>query len=102
MKEYLSILVKIISDKNIKKLVFKCEILNEIKNSIFEVEYFTNEEIFNIFNFLYEIQNDPEYKKTVNDFLIIFESKVIKKEGITDLGKRLIELFKVKEIIIIF
>ena len=97
LKEYLSILVKIISDKNIKKLVFKCEILNEIQNSIFEVEYFTNEEIFNIFNFLYEIQNDPEYKKTVNDFLIIFESKVIKKEGITDLGKRLIELFKVKD-----
>ena len=97
LKKYLSILVKIISDKNIKKLIFKCQILEEVQNSITEVEYFTNEELFNIFNFLNEIHDDSEYKKYASDFMKIFNNKVIKLEGLTDLGKKLKELFKEKD-----
>ena len=97
LKQYLSILVKIISDKNIKKLEFKCEILKTLQNSITEEEYFTDEEIFNIFNFLNEIHNDVEYKKSVNDFLKIFDNKIFVKDKVfTNLGKRLNKLLEKK------
>ena len=89
LKQFLSILVKIISDKNIKKIEFKCEILKALQNSIAEEEYFTDEEICNIFNFLNEIYNDVEYNKSVNDFLKIFDNKIIVKDKVfTNLGKR--------------
>ena len=98
LKQFLSILVKIISDKNIKKIEFKCEILKALQNSIAEEEYFTDEEICNIFNFLNEIYNDVEYNKSVNDFLKIFDNKIIVKDKVfTNLGKRLNKLLEQKE-----
>ena len=98
LKQYISILVKIISDKNIKKLEFKSEILSTLQSSIIEEQYFTDEEIYNIFNFLNEIHNDIEYKKSVNDFLKIFENKIVHRENnFTNLGKRLNKLLELKE-----
>ena len=96
--QYISILAKTISDKNIKKIMFKCEILGILQLSIEEEEYFTDEEIYNIFNFLNEIHNDIEYKKWINDFMKIFDNQVIIKENtFTNLGKRLNKLFEIKE-----
>ena len=98
LKQYITIIVKIIADKNIKKTIFKCELLNVLINLIPEEEYFNDNEISNIFNFVKEIHNNTEYKAYVNDFMKIFENKIITKDNtFTKLGKRLNYLFKIKE-----
>ena len=99
MKKYIKILIKIISDKNIKKTEFKCELLNNIiLELILEEEYFSDEEIFYIFNFINEIQNDLDYKRFISDFMKIFEDKLIERDNsFTKLGNRFHKLFKKKE-----
>ena len=99
LKQYISLIMKIISDKNVKKLTFKSDLLITIKNSINDEEYFTDEEIFLIFNFLTEIINNNDYKNIIDDFTKLFESGVIIKKNnnektITKFGERLYNLLK--------
>jgi hypothetical protein len=99
LKQYISLIMKIISDKNVKKLTFKSDLLIIIKNSINDEEYFTDEEIFLIFNFLTEIINNNDYKNIIDDFTKLFENKIIIKKNnnektITKFGERLYNLLK--------
>ena len=94
LKNYITILVKIISDKNIKKTIIKCDILSLLKEIIICEQNFTDEQIFDIFNFVNDIHNDIEYKSYAYSFLNIFENKIFEGERFTLLGKRLKNLFK--------
>ena len=79
-KNYLSILIKIIKDENVKKLSLKCEFVLKLKNYIFLDKYFTDDDIYAIFNFITVIRNNTLYNKCTNDFMKIFEG-IISKEN---------------------
>ena len=97
-KNYITILVKIIADTNVKKLELKCLILDtSIKEIIIYEKYFTDEQIISLFNFVNDIHNDIDYKTYAFKFLRLFENKVIEgKNNFTNLGNRLHTLFTSK------
>ena len=101
LKQYISFLVKIISDKNIKKISFKCDIFNILQKSIKDEEYFTDEELFYIFDFANEIHNDPDCIIYMHEFMKLFENKIIDnvngQNTFNSLGIRLYNLCKTKE-----
>ena len=102
LKQYITFLVKIISDKNIKKVSFKSDIFNNLQNLIRNEEYFTDQELFHIFDFASEIHNNPDYLIIIHEFMKIFENKIIKNNNngqivFNSLGNRLYNLCKTKE-----
>ena len=101
LKQYITFLVKIISDKNIKKVSFKCDIFNILQKSIEDEEYFTDQELFYIFDFANEIHNNPDYIIYMHEFMKIFENKIIDnvngQNTFNSLGIRLYNLCKAKE-----
>ena len=102
LKQYITFLVKIISDKNIKKVSFKSDIFNILQNLIKNEEYFTDQELFHIFDFANEIHNNPDYLIIIHEFMKIFENKIIKNNNngqivFNSLGNRLYNLCKTKE-----
>ena len=94
--KFLSILIKIIGDKNIKNLNLKCQIVNFLIIDIDKVEYFSDEDLNSIFNFFNLIHNNSDYKQYINAFLTtIFHDKIyLKSKEYYNLGKRINELFK--------
>ena len=92
---YLSILVNIIKDQNIKKLALKCESIDCLKNYIYYNNYFTDQDIYSIFNFIYIIHNNSEYKKNTFNFMKIFEKDMSsEKSKYYKFGERLINAVK--------
>ena len=97
-KQYLSIIVKIVGDENIKKLVLKCEGIKCINNYIYLNNYFTDDDIYSIFNFINFIHNNSEYKKFAINFMKIFENEMSLKESkYYNFGIRIIKLIKNNE-----
>ena len=93
--QYFSILVKVIGDQNIKKLILKCESLDCIKNYIYINNFFTDDNLLCIFNFINHIHNNSEYKKYAFNFMRIFENDMSEKEKkFYNFGLRLIKLLK--------
>ena len=94
-KQYLCILVKIIGDENIKKLVLKCESVQFLNNYIYINRYFTDEDLYSIFNFINCIHNNSDYKKYAINFMKIFENEMSLKESkYYNFGTRIIKLIK--------
>ena len=97
-KQYITFLAKIISDKNIKKIPFKCDIFNILQNSIKREEFYTDQEFFYIFDFANEIHNNSEYKIFVHEFIKIFDNKIIEiingQNTFNNLGNRIYDLCK--------
>lgn len=90
IKQYILILIKFIKDKNIKKLILKCETIKFLQNYIF-----TEEDIIFIFNFIYLIHNDVEYKNFVYNFMKIFDNNMSNtKNKFYKFGVRLIKIIK--------
>ena len=80
-KQYLSILLKIIGDQNIKKLDLKCISVGNIKCCISNVEYFSDEDLYSIFTFINSIHNNSEYKHYTQRFLRIFDEQINLKKS---------------------
>ena len=102
LKQVITLLIKIISDNNVKKIFFKCDILSILLLIITQEEFFTDEEIINIFDFIKEIHNIPEHKRIANNFMKIFENKIITtneqhQNSFTKYAIRIYNLYKKKE-----
>ena len=98
LKQYISVLTKIIDDKKIKNIDIKCEILGTLKRVLIEeVENISDNEIFCIFNFISEIHNDPGNHQFISNIMKIFNNTIIKSNRLTKLGQRLQNLLKDKE-----
>ena len=98
LKQYVSFLSKIISDKYLKNTDIKCITLKVLQNILIREKYFTDEEIFCVFNFINEIHNNREYKNEVFNFTKIFNNKLkISENSFTDLGLRLHKLFEKRD-----
>ena len=102
LKQVITLLIKIISDKNVKKISFKCDILSILQSIIAQEEFFTDEEIINIFDFMKEIHNNPEYKRIINKFMQVFENKIIttnaqRQNVFTKFADRIYNICKKKE-----
>ena len=98
VKQYMSILSKIISDKCVKILSLKCIILNFLQTSLINETILTDEQIISLFNFVDEIHNNKVYKNEVFNFTKLFNNKFKTSEkDFTSLGLRLYKLFKQKE-----
>ena len=92
--QYISIYIKIISDNNIKKPTIKCSCLDNIREYIYLDEYFTDDELYSIFNFIYLVHNKFEYKNSVLYFISIFDNDMNNQELLPyNLGKRLNNIF---------
>ena len=92
--QYISIYIKIISDNNIKKPNIKCSCLNNIREYIHLDEYFTDDELYSIFNFINLVHNKFEYKNSVLYFIYIFDNDMNNQElPFYNLGKRLNNIF---------
>ena len=97
LKQYVSFLSKFISDKCIKNNHLKCIALKLLQTILIKEKYFTDEEIFCIFNFIDEIHNDKEYENNVFNFTKIFNEKLkLSENSFTELGLRLHKLFEQK------
>ena len=95
IKQYILISLRIIKDENIKKLSLKCEIIEYLQNYIHLNNYFADEDIYSIFNFLYIIHNKPEYKKCAINFMKFFDYDMSAKNSkYYNFGVRLINLIK--------
>ena len=95
IKQYILILIKFIKDKNIKKLILKCETIKFLQNYIYYNSYFTEEDIIFIFDFIYLIHNDVEYKNFVYNFMKIFDNNMNNtKNKFYKFGVRLIKIIK--------
>ena len=68
-RQFLSILIKIIGDQNIKNLNLKIVCVVYLEIDIEKVEYFSDKDLSIIFNFLNLMHNNSEYKKYTHDFL---------------------------------
>ena len=91
--QYLSIHIKIINDENIQNPEINCNCLDNLKKFLNIDEFFTNDDLFSIFNFLNSVHNKTEYKDSVISFAQIFDNNfnsVI--SPYYNLGKRLIVL----------
>ena len=98
LKKYISIIIELIKDKNIKKLIIKCDYIDNIQNYIALEEYFTDEYLLSIFDFIYLIHNNNEYKEYANNFMIIFETKLYDKQSkYYNFGERLAKLLKTNQ-----
>ena len=102
MKQVITLLIKIISDKYVKKISFKCDILIILQSIITQEEFFTDEEIINVFDFMKEIHNNPEYKRIINKFMQIFENKIIttnvqRQNVFTKFADRIYNIYKKKD-----
>ena len=75
-EKYLSILIKILEDQNIKKLELKCISVENLKNYLYLVEYFSDENLNSIFTFINLIHNNSEYNNYTQRFLKIFDSQI--------------------------
>ena len=94
-RQYLSILIKIIGDQNIKKLILKCESVESLKKHLYLVELFSDEDLNAIFTFINSIHNNSEYKKYTYRFLKIFDGKINSKiSKYYNLGLRINKLCK--------
>ena len=76
LEQYLSILIKMIGDQNITKLIIKCESVEVIKNYLYLVELFSDEDLNSIFTFINSIHNNSEYKNYKYRFLKIFDNQI--------------------------
>ena len=96
--QYISVLVKIVGDQNIKKLALKCESIECIKNYLYINNCFSEEDLFTIFNFINDIHNNAEYKKYAFNFMKIFENDMSVKEfKYYNFGVRLLKIIKDKK-----
>ena len=96
--QYISILVKIVGDQNIKKLTIKCESIECIKNYLYINNCFSEEDLYSIFNFINNIHNNAEYKKYAFNFMKIFENDMsLKGFKYYNFGIRLIKIIKDKK-----
>ena len=94
-EQYLSILIKVIEDQNIKKLVLKCISVENLKNYLYLVEYFSDENLNSIFTFINLIHNNSEYKNYTQRFLKIFDAQInLKTSKYFNLGLRINKLCK--------
>ena len=94
-KQYISILIKIIQDKNIKKLILKCESIECLQKYIYINEYFTDENLISLFDFVNLIHNDDECEKYAQNFMKIFENDMYnKKSKYYKFGVQLIRIIK--------
>ena len=94
-KNYISLLIKIIKDENIKKIDLKCEIVLKLKNDIYLEYYFTDDDIYSIFNFITNIHNNTLYKNYVKDFMRIFEGEINSEKNVYfNFGLRIGKLIK--------
>ena len=58
LKQYVSFLSKIISDKNVKITYLKCHVFKALQALLAREQFFTDEEVLCFFNFIDEIHND--------------------------------------------
>ena len=97
-KNYLSIFIKIIKDENITKLNLKSEIAIKIKSDIYMDTYFTDDDIYSIFNFITIIRNNDIYKHYSNKFMQIFEGEITsKKNKYYKFGLRIEQIIKTNQ-----
>ena len=94
MKQLISIIVKIISDKNIKKMIIKYFLFSIAKRLLELIDLYTDEEISLIFDFLKEIHdshNDPLKQVYFASFWDTFEGRIYLEDNynMTKLGLRL-------------
>ena len=95
LRQYLSILIKVIRDQNIKKLILKCESVESLKNHINLEELFSDEDLTSIFTFINLIHNNSEYKHYTYNFLKIFNHNMnLKISKYYNLGLRINKLCK--------
>ena len=98
VKQYVSFLSKIISDKNVKITYLKCHVFKALQALLAREQFFTDEEVLCFLNFINEIYNDEIYKTEVFNFTKIFNSKLRKSDNsFTKLGSRLYKIFKQKD-----
>ena len=96
--QYISLLIKIVGDENIKKLTVKCESIECIKNYLYISNCFSEEDLYSIFNFINNIHNDVEYKKYAFNFMKIFENDMsVKGFKYYNFGLRLVNIIKEKK-----
>ena len=98
LKQYISILCKIISDKCVKLAPLKCFLLKFLQTLLIKVRFITEEQIISIFNFINEIHNKKIYKNEVFNFTKLFNNNLkISEKSFTNLGLKLYKIFKQKE-----
>ena len=95
-RQFLSILIKIIGDQNIKNLNLKIVCVVYLEIDIEKVEYFSDKDLSIIFNFLNLMHNNSEYKKYTHDFLtkIFGDNMNSESKKYYNLGKRINNLCK--------
>ena len=98
VKQYVSFLSKIISDKNVKITYLKCHVFKVLQALLAKEQFFTDEEVLCFLNFINEIYNDEIYKTEVFNFTKIFNNKLKQSDNsFTKLGSRLYKIFKQKD-----
>ena len=85
-------MIKIIEDQNIKKLNLKCVIVNNLKNYLYLIDYFSDMDLNNIFIFIYLLHNNSEYKYYKQNLLKIFDNQINIKSKYFNLGIRINKL----------
>ena len=95
IRQYVLLSIRILNDENIKKLSTKCNIIEYLKDFI---DYFTEEDICSVFNFLNIIHNNAEYKRHAINFMRIFGNDMSEQNNNNyNFGTNLIKLIKNKK-----
>ena len=94
--KYFSLYINIIKDENINDLLLKCYIISKcIIDFIYNNDYFTEQDVYSIFNFIYGIHNNNDYKILFFRFMDIFDDDMSSKNSkYYNFGKRLINNLK--------
>ena len=79
--QYISIYIKIIEDKNIKKPSIKCNFIYYLRNIIYLDKYFFDNDLYSIFNFIYFVNNKSEYKLSSIYFMGLFDNNMTLQEN---------------------
>ena len=96
MSLYIKILIKIISDDNIKKIRFKCIMVEILSNNLSNESSYTDEQIIILINFMNKIDKN-EYREYLFDFIDILDEKIRVNNKFTEFGLRLSNIVKDKE-----
>ena len=97
IKNSYTLFCKIIDDNSIKKIDLKYRLFFLVFPGMVYKQYILkDEQFFIIFNFMNSIHNNPKYNNQVSNIMDVIGKEVISKNGLTELGKRLQILFKIK------
>ena len=93
--QYLSILIKLIEDEDIKKSSINIDCILNLKQYLYLDYLYEDKDLYTIFNFINKVHNKPEYKLCVLNFMYLFDNNMNKKESqYFNFGKRLTSILK--------